>query len=132
MNVSATQEARSFLRYTDAGEAQTVEIRATVKPTASDNDGWLYMRGQGEDAPDTVTCARVDDRLRHGEQRLTEYVDGVDAALASMDHIASADQQYELRAHMDGSTFRGKWWLPGELEPEECDLEDSTNVTEAG
>ena len=132
MHVGAAQEDRSFLRFSEAPEAETVEIRATLKEAAGDNDTWLYMRGQNEDTPDSVSCARVDARLRHGQNRLTEYTNGEDSELSVMDHFAGEGQQYEVRARADGETLQARWWLPDEDEPEEWDLEASTDVTEPG
>jgi len=131
--VGGLDSERTHIRFTGAIQARTVEVRATLKATDSAADYWIYVRGSNEDDPEGLSMARADHILEYTQaNRLSHYVAGEYDAIDAMDTVAEVGELYHVRARYEGDTFQGKWWLAGEDEPEEWQLEVDPGIDDPG
>jgi len=116
---------RTSLRYAEPDAAAEMEVLARAKAVdPAGGDYWVYARGFDEDQPNSgLTAARADDFLVDDQHRLTIY-DGGDINFheETIPHVG-ANEVYDVRIQVSGDTYRARWWLAGEDEPDEWDLE---------
>lgn len=126
---------RTNLRFTDVDSTLTVDVRVKLKATDAANDYWIYVRGMNEDDPDTLSMGRADDFLQPDDEslfRLSHYVEGEYGSIVTTDRIGEVDDAYHVRARYEGETWSAKWWLDGEDEPDDWQLEADPGINDPG
>lgn len=124
---------RSFLRYTEAGPARQVDVRATMQAVDLETgDYFVYVRGQNEGDVENVIAARIDDYHLETSHRISRYLNGEWSEFASDGRAIEGDTRYVVRATYDLDGLRAKWWPMGEPEPDEWYLEAQPDLSDPG
>lgn len=141
-NTSGDRELTATVTYSD-GVQDPVEftVSATVNVFSEQEgqafwtaaDYWIYVRGRNEDDPEGLSMARADHIITDTQaNRLSHYLDGEYDSIDVTDQVAGTGELYHVRARYEGDTLQGKWWLAGEDEPDEWQLEVDPGIDDPG
>lgn len=130
--IDGENEERDGAEFVPPPEAEEVEWYAKARPTAQTNDINTIARWQNSQDPESDGFEAVRADWDHGsdQERLSEYIEGDFNELTTQTQSVPEDEVSFVRGQAEEQNLRGRWWQ-GE-EPEEWDLETSTQITDPG